>query len=159
MSSSVVKTVAPASSAAPSPRLLTPKTPTIPLLAGSTAQRYNHAHALVALAYYYLRFRALVANPLGTMIQDLAPIALTQCAFCAICLPSAGTWGSGGSAIISGTATTKPAKTSVNSGTGSMKRKGGASTTFQVVPVAWKSKVTVGTLLRTVPFVYVRGRR
>jgi hypothetical protein len=144
------KLAPPATSAPTSPRLLTPKTRTIPLLSTSDARIYSHAHAPLVLAYYLLRFSSLVADPLNTMIRDLAPIAIAQCAFCTVCLPSAGTWGSGGSAIIPGTASGKSGKTGSGSGTGSMRRKAGKtgpgtlSTAFPVGAASWKSKVMVG---------------
>jgi hypothetical protein len=149
MSAPLTKLVPPLPSTPPF-RLLTPATPRIPLLATSAARIYNHAHAPLVFAYYVLRFSFLVADPLSTMIRDLAPIAIAQCAFCALCLPSAGTWASGGSAIISGTASGKSGKASSGPGTGSMRRKagkaglGGLSSAFPVGVSAWKSKVVVG---------------
>jgi hypothetical protein len=135
---------------ATSARLLTPKTPTIPLLSTHAARIYSHAHAPLVLAYYLLRFSSLVADPLNAMIRDLAPIAIAQCALCTVCLPSAGTWGSGGSAIIPGTASGKSGKTGSGPGTGSMRRKAGKggpgtlSTAFPAGAASWKSKVMVG---------------
>jgi hypothetical protein len=151
MSASLTKLVPPAPPTPPF-RLLNPTTPTIPLLATSAARIYNHAHAPLVLAYYLLRFSFLVADPFNTMISDLAAIAIAQCTFCALCLPSAGTWGSGGSAIISGTARGKPGKASSGPGTGSMRRKAGKagpgalSSAFPVGAASWKSKVMVGKL-------------
>jgi hypothetical protein len=141
------KLAPPATSVPTSPRLLTPKTRTIPLLSTSDARIYSHAHAPLVLAYYLLRFSSLVADPLNTMIRDLAPIAIAQCVFCAVCLPSAGTWGSGG---IPGTASGKSGKTGSGPGTGSMRRKAGKagpgtqSTAFPLGAASWKSKVMVG---------------
>ncbi len=76
-------------------RLLTPKTNAIPLLNADLAHYYNYAHTGQLLVYYYLRASALVRDPLSTMIQDLFPLAVSQCLFCAICLPSVGSWNSG----------------------------------------------------------------
>jgi len=76
-------------------RLLTPKTNAIPLFSTDLAQLYSYAHTLQVLVYYYLRGSALVRDPLSTMIQDLFPVAVSQCLFCAICLPSVGKWNSG----------------------------------------------------------------
>src|SRR5450755_1914679 len=148
MSASLTKLVPPAPPT-PAYRLLTPQTPSVPLLATSAARIYNHAHAPLVLAYYVLRFSLLVADPFQTMIRDLVPITIAQSAFCAVCLPSAGTWGSGGRAIISGTASAKSGKAIPGSGPGSMRRKagkigpGGLSTAFPVGAVSWKSKVMV----------------
>lgn len=52
------------------------------------------------------------------MVQDLLPLTLAQCAFCATCLPAAGTWGAG-KAIISGTGSSK-----TKSNPASTRRKG-----------------------------------
>ena len=76
-------------------RLLTPKTNAIPLLQSDLARYYSYAHTGQLLVYYYLRADALVRDPLSTMVQDLFPVAVSQCLFCAICLPSAGNWNSG----------------------------------------------------------------
>lgn len=76
-------------------RLLTPKTNAIPLLQSDVARYFSYAHTGQLLVYYYLRADALVHDPLSTMVQDLFPLAISQCLFCAICLPSAGTWHSG----------------------------------------------------------------
>jgi GPI biosynthesis protein family Pig-F len=157
MSSSLTKLVLPAPPTPPS-RLLTPKTPTIPLLATSAARICNHAHAPLVLVYYVLRFSSLVGDPFNTMIRDLVPITITQCAFCAVCLPCAGTWGSGGSAIVSGTASGKSAKASSGSSSGSLRRKAGKagpgalSSAFPVGAASWKSKVMVGKMWPSIPF-------
>ena len=87
-------------------RLLIPKTNAIPLLGSDLARYYSYAHTGQILVYYYFRASALVADPLATMIQDLFPVAISQCLFCAICLPSVGNWDSGTDAgeIIKGSA-------------------------------------------------------
>ena len=103
------------------PRLLTPKTLPIPLLVTPTSRAYSHIHTLLVLGCYMLRFRALVADPLNTLIADLFPIALAQFTFCVLCLPSAGTW-EGGKAIVE--QSTGESKTGIGTGTGSMRRKG-----------------------------------
>jgi GPI ethanolamine phosphate transferase 2/3 subunit F len=97
-----------------SSRLLKPNTQTIP----RNASIYNHIHTPLVLGYYALRFSALVADPLQTMIQDLLPVTIAQCAFCATCLPAAGTWGEG-KAIIAGTGSSKG-----KGSAGSTRRKG-----------------------------------
>jgi len=76
-------------------RLLTPKTNAIPLFNTDLAHYYSYAHTLQLLVYYYLRGSALVRDPLSTMLQDLFPVAVSQCLFCAICLPRVGKWNSG----------------------------------------------------------------
>lgn len=97
-----------------SSRLLKPKTQTIP----RNTSQYNHIHTPLVLAYYAVRFNSLVNDPLQTMIQDLIPVTLAQCAFCATCLPAAGTWGEG-KAIIPGTGSGKG-----KTGAGTTRRKG-----------------------------------
>lgn len=76
-------------------RILKPKTLAIPLLNTDATRYYSYAHTVQLLAYYYLRSSALVRDPLTTMFQDLFPLALSQCLFCALCLPSVGNWNSG----------------------------------------------------------------
>lgn len=148
MSASLTKLLPPAPPA-PQNRLLTPQTPSVPVLASSAARIYNHAHAPLVLAYYVLRFSSLVADPFSAMVRDLALVAIAQCAFCVVCLPSAGTWGSGGSAIISGTASGKGGKASSAPVAGSMRRKAGkagpgaSSSALPVGGAHWKGKVMV----------------
>lgn len=118
-----------------SARLLRPTTLPIPVLSSSSssvAKRYAVAHTLAVPLYYYLRASALVADPLPTLITDLIVVGAAQAIFCALCLPSAGTWVSGttGGKIIEGTATTTTStttKTSKGSSAagGSMRKKGG----------------------------------
>ena len=96
MSSSSTKLVPSASSVSPFSRLLTPKTPAITRIETPTARLYGSTHVPLVLAYYVFRFKALVADPLSTTIWDIVPLTLLQCVFCTVCLPSAGTWGSGG---------------------------------------------------------------
>ena len=152
MSASKTDIVSATSKKRTSSRLLTPTTQAIPLLQTSAARTFNHAYAPVLLLFYTLQFRGLVATPLDTMIWDLAPLALIQCGFCATCLPPAGTWGSGGGAIIAGTATPKWTKSGSSSSGGSLRRKppalsktgvGGASSTTPAAAVSWKSKIMV----------------
>lgn len=89
-------------------RLLKPKTNAIPLLQTNIARYGSYAITGQTLLYYYLRAGSLVANPLATMMYDLLPLALSQCLFCAVCLPSVGRWNSGTDAgeMIKGTANT-----------------------------------------------------
>lgn len=121
-----------------SSRLLKPTTLPIPVLSSTLAKRYGLAHTLAVPAYYYLRASALVSDPLPTMIADLLVVGLAQSVYCAVCLPSAGSWVSGtlGGKIIEGTATaaatTTATRTSsknpfsaVAGGGGSLRKKGG----------------------------------
>lgn len=103
-------------------RLRTPKTQAIPLLNSDIARYYSYAHTGQLLVYFYLRSSALVADPLSTMIQDLFPLATSQCLFCAMCLPAAGNWNSGTDAgeMIKGSA----AKSQKGTSAGSKKKLG-----------------------------------
>lgn len=98
-------------------RLLTPTTLAIPLLSRDDfVKNASHGHTALIALYYYLRSSALVADPLATMLKDLVPVALLQCLFSALCLPSAGRWNSGtrDGELIQGTAT-KTSKASLTS--------------------------------------------
>ena len=51
----------------------------------------NYASPALLLAAFYLRFPALVADPVPTLLQALIPVAVCQTAYCLYCLPVAGT--------------------------------------------------------------------
>jgi phosphatidylinositol glycan class F len=51
----------------------------------------NYASPLLLLSAFYLRFPALVADPVPTLLKALIPVAATQTAYCWFCLPIAGT--------------------------------------------------------------------
>lgn len=51
----------------------------------------NYASPLLLLAALYLRFPALVADPVPTLLHALIPVAVCQTAYCLYCLPVAGT--------------------------------------------------------------------
>ena len=108
-------------------RLLTPTTNPIPLLSSSLAQRHSLVHTLLVPLYYYLRGPRLIADPLTTLVQDLAVVAASQCAFCAVCLPQAGAWVSGtsGGPILEGTSSLAGRAKGKGAviGTGSLRRK------------------------------------
>ena len=132
MSSSLTHLLPPSQpQASASARLLTPTTQPIPLLSSFLAKRYSYAHTLLVPLYYYLRASALVGDPFPVLLTDLLFVALAQALFCALCLPSAGTWVSGtaGGKILEGTAiaTKSPkGKGSANvSSTGSTRKKVG----------------------------------
>jgi GPI ethanolamine phosphate transferase 2/3 subunit F len=55
-------------------------------IAGST-----YASPVVLLSAFYLRFPALVADPVPTLLQALLPVAVCQTAYCLYCLPVTGT--------------------------------------------------------------------
>jgi hypothetical protein len=81
---------------APSPRLLTPTTQPVPLLASTVAYLYTNMHTALVLGWLVLRFRALVADPLSVMGWDVLVLGVCQGAWCVGCLPAAGTWGGSG---------------------------------------------------------------
>ncbi len=101
-------------------RLLTPTTNPVPLLSDPIAQAVSYAYTALIPLYYYLRSSYLIRDPFATLSYDLIPLGLVSAFFCALCLPSAGTWNSGtkdAGKIIEGTAVGKSAK-------GSMRKKG-----------------------------------
>lgn len=122
-----------------SSHLLKPTTSVIP----RNSSLYNHIHTPLVLGYYAVRFSVLVADPLQTMIQDLLPVTIAQCVFCATCLPAAGTWGDG-KAIISGTGSSR-----AKGASGSMRRKGLGVVKKDTASdaEAWSSKIVVCHLL------------
>lgn len=96
MATSSPPTVSSASSKAPpstSTQHLTPHyagPPAINILSNAAAQAYAHVHPTVMLALYTLRFRALVADPVSTLLNDLPLYTGLQVAYVVTCLPQAG---------------------------------------------------------------------
>ena len=133
-------------------RLLTPKTNAIPLLSTDVARYYSYAHTLQLLVYYYLRGSALVHDPLSAMLQDLVPVAVSQCLFCAICLPSVGNWNSGttdgeliqGSATINKGSNAQKKKLGVSGTKGAGKATATSSETSKEPGGSWPSRILVG---------------
>ena len=68
----------------------TPVSKPIPLLPTDAARLYTHIHPTLVLAYYYVRFPALVVDPIPTLLRDLIPLTIFQCAYSATCLPPNG---------------------------------------------------------------------
>jgi phosphatidylinositol glycan class F len=64
--------------------------PPIEPLKNDLARLYTHVHPILVLSVYALKFRALVADPVQTLLVTLVPLALLQTAFVAICLPPTG---------------------------------------------------------------------
>ncbi|RMD39987.1 hypothetical protein DV735_g5146, partial [Chaetothyriales sp. CBS 134920] len=94
-------------------RILTPATCPIPLLPEAHVKALSVGYTVLVPVYYYLRSADLVRDPLSTLTYDLIPISITTSLFCALCLPSAGTWNSGAKdagRIIEGSATAKTGK-------------------------------------------------
>ena len=68
-------------------RELQPTTTPVKTISTPAAHLLSHALPLVVAGYFYLRFGALVANPVQTLLLDLFPIALLQCVQAVVCLP------------------------------------------------------------------------
>lgn len=64
--------------------------PPVDILPTQVAQTYAHVHPTLLLAVYALRFRALVADPVSTLISDLPIFAALQVGYIVTCLPQAG---------------------------------------------------------------------
>jgi GPI ethanolamine phosphate transferase 2/3 subunit F len=64
--------------------------PSTPIEVLPTAFAGNYFHPVVLLAAFYLRFPALVADPVPTLLWTLLPVAVAQTAYCVYCLPIAG---------------------------------------------------------------------
>src|ERR1700736_482071 len=67
-------------------RLSTPIELLPTVIAGS-----NYALPSLLLSVFYLRFPALIADPVPTLLQALIPVTVCQIAYCLYCLPVAGT--------------------------------------------------------------------
>ena len=78
-STSPSKVAAPAKSSSP-----------VELLPTDLARIVSQAHPALLLSAYYLRFPALVADPVPTLLNTLLPLALIQIAYALICLPAVG---------------------------------------------------------------------
>ncbi len=62
----------------------------IDILPTDLARLVSQAHPALLLAAYYIRFPALVADPVPTLLQSLLPVALIQVAYAVTCLPAVG---------------------------------------------------------------------
>lgn len=69
-----------------------PAKPSLPveLLPTDLARIVSQAHPALLLSAYYLRFPALVADPVSTLLNSLLPLAAIQIAYAIICLPAVG---------------------------------------------------------------------
>lgn len=59
-------------------------------LKNDVARVYTHLHPAVILSLYALKFRAIVADPVPALLSILAPLAVLQIAYVAVCLPPTG---------------------------------------------------------------------
>jgi phosphatidylinositol glycan class F len=64
--------------------------PPIEPLKNDMARLYTQIHPILVLSVYALKFPALVADPVQTLLVTLVPLAVLQIAFVAICLPPTG---------------------------------------------------------------------
>jgi phosphatidylinositol glycan class F len=62
----------------------------IELLPTDLARIFTHVHPTLLLSAYYLRFPALVADPVPTLLNSLLPLAIIQISYAVICLPATG---------------------------------------------------------------------
>lgn len=69
-----------------------PPKPSLPieLLPNDLARLVSQAHPALLLAAYYIRFPALVADPVSTLLHSLAPVAAVQIIYAVTCLPHVG---------------------------------------------------------------------
>lgn len=54
------------------------------------ARLYRHAHPAVILSMYAFSFKAIVADPVPTLLNLLAPLAIAQIGYVTACLPPTG---------------------------------------------------------------------
>jgi phosphatidylinositol glycan class F len=66
-----------------------PSAPISPLK-NDIARTYTHLHPLIILSLYAYKFRAIVADPVPALLSILAPLAVLQVAYVAVCLPPTG---------------------------------------------------------------------
>jgi phosphatidylinositol glycan class F len=63
----------------------------VELLPTDLARIVSQAHPVLLLSAYYIRFPALVADPVSTLLNSLLPLAAIQIVYAFICLPAVGT--------------------------------------------------------------------
>lgn len=66
------------------------KSQPIELLPTDLARIFTNVHPALLLSAYYLRFPALVADPVTTLLQSLPILAILQIAYAIFCLPPTG---------------------------------------------------------------------
>jgi phosphatidylinositol glycan class F len=59
-------------------------------LKNDAARIYTHIHPVVVLSLYAYQFPAIVADPVSALLALLAPLAVLQIAYVAVCLPPTG---------------------------------------------------------------------
>lgn len=61
----------------------------IDILPTDAARFYTHIHPFLVLGVYYIRFNALVADPIPTLLTSLLPLSILQVTYVVTCLPAA----------------------------------------------------------------------
>ena len=69
------------------PRKIVPISQPVSVLPTNTARIYTNIHPILILSLYYIFFPSLVADPVSTLKQALAPLAHLQIIYCVVCLP------------------------------------------------------------------------
>lgn len=67
-----------------------PSAPPVNILPSQLARTYSFVHPILLLALCFLRFEALVADPVKELLQDLPWLTLLQISYALLCLPPAG---------------------------------------------------------------------
>jgi phosphatidylinositol glycan class F len=67
-----------------------PQFPPVAPLSSQAAQAFIHIHPFLLLSLFYIRFNALVADPVQTQLISLIPLAIIQISYVITCLPPAG---------------------------------------------------------------------
>lgn len=87
----------------------------IEVLPTELARVFTHVHPALLLGAYYLRFSALVADPVPALLYSILPLAVIQIAYVLVCLPVAGSSSKpvkkpkpGAKKAVDSSATTKP---------------------------------------------------
>jgi phosphatidylinositol glycan class F len=70
----------------PKPSMAAPIEP----LKNDMARVYTHVHPVVVLSLYAYKFKDIVADPVPALLSILAPLAVLQIAYVALCLPPTG---------------------------------------------------------------------
>lgn len=83
-------TVVNANANAASKRQASPAAAPIQPLRNEIARVYTHLHPALVLSIYALKFPALVADPVPTLLSTLVPLAVLQIVYVAVCLPPTG---------------------------------------------------------------------
>lgn len=59
-------------------------------IASSQAQIVKHVHSVLLLSSFFMRFNALVADPVSTMSNSVPIVAAIQAVYAIVCLPAVG---------------------------------------------------------------------